>query len=240
MNPHSPSLRFSRTSDSGFTLIELLTVIAIIGILAAILVPTVGKVRQSARATQCLSNLRQISMALNLSAEDDKGLLPWGTNTSYSTYWHLALQRYIGGQGANDRQGVGIFLCPTIPVPNAANAGRTSYIANSLLMPEEKANGSMRRTGIASIRNPSQTVIITDGTVNTNNVSNWGFFKDKAHSPLKSGSALDDPIPDQTANGDSRIAWRHNGRTHVAFVDGHAKSMAVGELKFRHVQRTDE
>ena len=51
-----------RQSRTGFTLIELLTVIAIIGVLAAILIPVVGKVRASARQAQSVSNLRQLAL----------------------------------------------------------------------------------------------------------------------------------------------------------------------------------
>ena len=59
-----------------FTLIELLTVIAIIGILAAILIPTVSKVRNTAQSAKCVSNLRQIGQQIILYAGDNKGQLP--------------------------------------------------------------------------------------------------------------------------------------------------------------------
>lgn len=69
-------MKASPHSRSGFTLIELLTVIAIIGILAAILIPVVGSVRAKARGAVCQSNLRSVGMALFLFAEDNDGRLP--------------------------------------------------------------------------------------------------------------------------------------------------------------------
>lgn len=64
------------TRASGFTLIELLTVIAIIGILATILIPVVGRVRRSASSAQCAAHMRQIGTAMQLFVEDNKGKLP--------------------------------------------------------------------------------------------------------------------------------------------------------------------
>jgi prepilin-type N-terminal cleavage/methylation domain-containing protein len=68
--------RPSTSSRHGFTLIELLTVIAIIGILAAILLPTVSTIRARAATTADMSNLQQIGRGIQLHANDNRGLLP--------------------------------------------------------------------------------------------------------------------------------------------------------------------
>lgn len=76
MNTVKPRIS-TRGRKAAFTLIELLTVIAIIGILAAILIPTIGKVRSTAKKAACASNLRQTGTALLAFAMDNKaGGLP--------------------------------------------------------------------------------------------------------------------------------------------------------------------
>lgn len=60
------------TSRPAFTLIELLTVIAIVGILAAIIIPTVSKVKTTAQKARCGSNIRQIGISLITIAQNDR------------------------------------------------------------------------------------------------------------------------------------------------------------------------
>jgi prepilin-type N-terminal cleavage/methylation domain-containing protein/prepilin-type processing-associated H-X9-DG protein len=59
-----------------FTLIELLAVIAIIGLLAGLLLPVIGRGKEGGRATACLSNLRQIGIALQLYVQDSQNRMP--------------------------------------------------------------------------------------------------------------------------------------------------------------------
>ena len=74
----------SQRLRAGFTLIELLTVIAIIGILAAIIIPTVGSVQKRAKRTANGSNLRQLGQSALIYAQDNKDRLP-GLNLDSST-----------------------------------------------------------------------------------------------------------------------------------------------------------
>ena len=69
---------FKRSSVRGFTLIELLVVIAIIAVLVGLLLPAVSGVKQMGRKAACLSNLRQLGIAMHTYSQDYGGKIPYG------------------------------------------------------------------------------------------------------------------------------------------------------------------
>lgn len=77
----TPMIKTFRHAQKGFTLIELLTVIAIIGILAAIIIPTVGNVQERARRTTDLSNMRQVLQTAQIYANEHGERFPGTTVT---------------------------------------------------------------------------------------------------------------------------------------------------------------
>ena len=86
MKSSSPS---PRRSVAAFTLIELLTVIAIIGILAAILIPTVSAVREKAKSVKCVSRLRQWGGAIMAYAAENRGNY-WATRADGNLPWCIS------------------------------------------------------------------------------------------------------------------------------------------------------
>ena len=79
-------LRARPRRRGGFTLVELLVVIAIVGVLMLLLVPAVGIARRRAYQSECLSNLRQVGLALHLWCDDNDGCLPPGPRVNYGLW----------------------------------------------------------------------------------------------------------------------------------------------------------
>jgi prepilin-type N-terminal cleavage/methylation domain-containing protein/prepilin-type processing-associated H-X9-DG protein len=117
------------SSKRAFTLIELLVVIAIIAILAAILFPVFAQAREKARAISCISNSKQIGLAIQMYAQDyDETIVPWfvGTGQPRTEWrddlnpWPRNLQTYIKNAdpprmpaGFFNVKATGVMACPS-------------------------------------------------------------------------------------------------------------------------------
>src|SRR5689334_15603253 len=94
-NRRNQSMKVKRA----FTLIELLVVIAIIAILAAILFPVFAQARDKARSASCLSNMKQVGIAVMMYAQDYDEIYPKVLMDYYCVYWPTSTDSYCPWQG---------------------------------------------------------------------------------------------------------------------------------------------
>jgi prepilin-type N-terminal cleavage/methylation domain-containing protein/prepilin-type processing-associated H-X9-DG protein len=108
-----------------FTVIELLVTIAIIGLLAGLLLPLLGKSRRAAYTASCLNNLRQIGLAIQMYANDNSGRMPALQNRASITNLVSALDTSL----LTRESGTKVFRCPADDKQLYETTG-TSYFWN--------------------------------------------------------------------------------------------------------------
>lgn len=200
-----------------FTLVELLAVIAIIGVLAAILIPTVGSVRESARATQCRSNMRQLGIAVLQHAIDNRGqslirqnvdpAKPEGDRISWWQIIQNRLEMRFPTAGVEN-----LFLCPgthaTFSVPP-----RRTYALNLA------GGDDLDPIIFLRISSPARAILLVE-TRQSGAASPDGF------SVVGVGSIERD-----------EFSWHHRGGMHVTMADGSQRTLRRNDANFGDLLR---
>jgi prepilin-type N-terminal cleavage/methylation domain-containing protein len=151
----------NRAWKPAFTLIELLVVIAIIVTIAAILFPVFAQAREQARNSACLSNEKQIALAIGMYRQDWDGGGPFAgwppgphweydvhsPGSHYELEWQVTIQPYL--------KNIGVLRCPSDTVP--FDERPVSYIYNEMMCPRRQPYRE------AVVERPAEVVVLWDG-----------------------------------------------------------------------------
>jgi prepilin-type N-terminal cleavage/methylation domain-containing protein/prepilin-type processing-associated H-X9-DG protein len=203
-----------------FTLIELLIVLSIILLLVSLVLPTLGRARESARRVACQSNLRQLALAAIMYADANRGRLP---STAPLRYPHVAdwlywrpKQQMSGSALWPYMRSSAALTCPSDkPEDRRVNPYfasdppyKYSYTLNQFLGFYGSARAQAPRPRLGAIRRPCEMILFVEEASATLNDGNWYA---------------------ELANGGDPISLVHgHGRGNVAFADGHVEAVTRG------------
>jgi prepilin-type N-terminal cleavage/methylation domain-containing protein/prepilin-type processing-associated H-X9-DG protein len=190
-----------------FTLIELLIVIAIIGVLAAMLLPALNKARDMAKRVKCQSNFKQIALCCFGYANDYANYVPRTANAK--SYWRLLMAPYANITAANETSsalGSGIFRCPSWTLKGIESWNESGYGANATCTGNKDTIpgwGSLDAIRLQELKEPSESILYADGS----DYAPSGTYQYSSIYPPSFGTAL--------------VGNRHSNGINACWGDGH-------------------
>ena len=207
--------RYYTSSVTAFTLIELLVVIAIIAILASLLLPSLNKARGSAKRINCMSQMKNISMA-SFSYLSDSGYYPQiGYTGDLANWWSSPLEmpwsatlinlNYLPSSKEGYLKSSHVFRCPNdLTTVASVNNGKRSYCLSYAVVFNGSKFLSLKDN---KIKDPSRTVLLNESF--------------RGHNNIFGGSALAYHMSNQPTSTGDWTSYSHSGQANFIFCDGH-------------------
>ena len=230
---------FGKRRFRGFTLIELLVVIAIIALLLAILMPALQRVKEQAKATRCLANLKQIGLAMHAYAGDWEYKVPRAElrpgvaiYNNIEMRWPVLFMPYLGSiaRDVDDYYEIKIYDCPSYPIKEQT----VDYCTNAF----DLKGGGQEFFGFSKLDDfprHATTIYMADYEYIPNQNQIKIILKDDPPGTMKTKmQSLDvwnkNHLPSGSDSSRRVARNRHERWVNCMFVDGHSGKMDAMEM----------
>ena len=229
MQPQQRFLKPRSSPCTGFSLVEMLVVVAIIGLLAGLSVPAIGRAKAFSQQTACTSNLRTLQQATMTYASENDGLFPTAIDPNNNFAITLACEGYLGLSGAgywerlaswqalSQRRAPFALWCPAAEAceARAPYGNMATYCMNVNVGQDYRVSSPRKTTHVAS---PSKSALYMDGCF-----APGSGYDVRVGESGRLPAAMHPPNLYKQSNNPARSA-------NVVFVDGHVEMRRIADI----------